>query len=412
VSGPLSTLRERIQVECGVTEGEGDSICVLSKADSNPNHEAKMVRYALTRGTMALCLYFLFISICVAKDVGVIISYKAGVVAQRNDKTVDLAMKAIVNDKDILKTDETGRAQILFNDETSVSLGSNTLLKLEDVIDDNANSAFRARIDHGIVRFITGKIVEKNPNGFSVVTPDATVGIRGTIFAVRVGNGTTTVFVTNTTKQVFVNGVLIPSGFKIVLPQGTIAPITSDDNDLIASSTSARTAQASPVNLSLPTYPAESGSFPPTALAQIPLIDVRGIKGVERHVPTNYSPLEAQLPAIAGTSASLASVVGDTTNNVVINSSNAGALSTGSGALSGTSVNSSNSSVLSAGSTTTTPSVNTALSSNNSTSLNVSVSSNPLPTVTPTNPVATVGSELSTNREYEMFSPLTRVPAK
>ena len=137
-----------------------------------------MVRYALTRGTMALCLYFLFTSISVAKDVGVIISFKAGVVAQRNDKTVDLAMKAIVNDKDILKTDETGRAQILFNDETSVSLGSNTLLKLEDVIDDNANSAFRARIDHGIVRFITGKIVEKNPKGFSVVTPDATVGIR------------------------------------------------------------------------------------------------------------------------------------------------------------------------------------------------------------------------------------------
>ena len=231
------------------------------------------------------------------------------------------------------------------------------------------------------------------------ITFELSCGIRGTIFAVRVGNGTTTVFVTNTTKQVFVNGVLIPSGFKIVLPQGTIAPITSGDNDLIASSTSARTAQASPVNLSLPTYPAESGSFPPTALAQIPLIDVRGIKGVERHVPTNYSALEAQLPAIAGTSASLASVVGDTTNNVVINSSNAGALSTGSGALSGTSVNSSNSSVLSAGSATTTPSVNTALSSNNSTSLNVSVSSNPLPTVTPTNPVATVGSELSTNRE-------------
>ena len=362
-----------------------------------------MVRYALTRGTMALCLYFLFTSISVAKDVGVIISFKAGVVAQRNDKTVDLAMKAIVNDKDILKTDETGRAQILFNDETSVSLGSNTLLKLEDVIDDNANSAFRARIDHGIVRFITGKIVEKNPKGFSVVTPDATVGIRGTIFAVRVGNGTTTVFVTNTTKQVFVNGVLIPSGFKIVLPQGTIAPITSDDNDLIASSTSARTAQASPVNLSLPTYPAESGSFPPTALAQIPLIDVRGIKGVERHVPTNYSALEAQLPAIAGTSASLASI-GEVSS---------GTLSTGNGALSGASVNSVNTSVLSAGSTAaTTPTVNTALSSNSSTSLNVSVTSNPLPTVTPTSPVATVGSELSTNREYEMFSPLTRVPAK
>ena len=341
-----------------------------------------MTRYAVLRGAMTLCLYFLFASVCAAKDVGVIISFKAGVIAQRSDQTVALEMKAIVNDKDTLTTDATGRVQILFNDDTSVSLGSNTSLKLENVIEDDANSVFKARIDHGIARFITGKIVEKNPNGFSVVTPDATVGIRGTIFSVRVGNGTTTVFVTNTTKKVFVNGILIPSGFKIILPQGTIIPITSEDNDLIASSTSTRSAQTSPANLSLPIYPAESGSLVPTGLALIPLIDVQGLKGVERHTPNNYPSHEQQLSNIARTS------------------------STGSGALSGASASSINSPILSTGSTTTpTLSGNTAFSSSSSSSLNVNISPNPLPTVSPS--VPTTGSELPTNWTYEEFSPAT-----
>ena len=149
-------------------------------------------------------------------------------------------MKSPVGDRDTLTTDATGRAQILFDDDTTVSLGSNTSLSLETVVAEGANPAFKVRMGQGIARFITGKIVEKNPDGFSVVTPDATVGIRGTIFAVRVGNGTTTVFVTNTTKQVFVNGVLVPTGFKITLPQGAPTPMRRMPKSEVSASESAR----------------------------------------------------------------------------------------------------------------------------------------------------------------------------
>ncbi len=191
-------------------------------------------------------------------------TFKAGVAAQRGGQAVELGMKSPVGEKDVLTTDATGRAQILFDDDTTVALGSNTSLSLETVVAEGANPAFRARMGQGVARFITGKIVEKNPDGFSVVTPDATVGIRGTIFGLQVGNGTTTVYVDNTTKQVFVNGVLVPFGNKITMPQGTISPLTPADVDFVLGSVAARDsappstapiASVSPVAAGVPVTP-------------------------------------------------------------------------------------------------------------------------------------------------------------
>ena len=228
-----------------------------------------MIRYALGRGAMALCLILLVASACAAKDVGQVISFKAGVTAQRGGQPVALGMKSPVDEHDVLTTDATGRAQILFDDDTTVALGSNTSLSLETVVAEGANPAFKARMGQGVARFITGKIVEKNPDGFTVVTPDATVGIRGTIFAVQVGNGITIVYVTNTTKQVFVNGILVPSGFKITLPQGTLTPLTPADMNLVAGSVATRESGSAGPALLAPPLPVTGGvAGVPTALAQ------------------------------------------------------------------------------------------------------------------------------------------------
>ena len=88
-----------------------------------------MIRYALGRGAMTLCLILLVAGTCAAKDVGQVISYKAGVTAQRGGQPVALEMKSPVGDRDVLTTDATGRAQILFDDDTTVALGSNTSLQ-------------------------------------------------------------------------------------------------------------------------------------------------------------------------------------------------------------------------------------------------------------------------------------------
>ena len=228
-----------------------------------------MIRCALGRGALALRLILLVASACAAKDVGQVISFKAGVSAQRGGQPVELGMKSPVSEKDVLTTDATGRAQVLFDDDTTVSLGSNTSLSLETVVAEGANPAFRVRMGQGVARFITGKIVEKNPEGFSVVTPEATVGIRGTIVGVSVGSGTTTVSVANTSKKVLVNGVLVPTGFKIVFPQGTISPMTPEDYNFWSVSVSARDASRGSTTQLTQSAPVAGGvPVAPTTLAQ------------------------------------------------------------------------------------------------------------------------------------------------
>lgn len=161
-----------------------------------------------------------------AAPVGKVISIRPGVVADRDGKNIPLALKSEVSVKDLIATDKTGRAQVLFDDDTTVSLGSNTRIQLEKIVASGGNPEFQAQIGQGVARFITGRIVEKNPTGFTVMTPDATIGIRGTIFIVEVSGGQTVVSVINTANHVDVNGTRVPPMHKIVMPLGTVSPMT------------------------------------------------------------------------------------------------------------------------------------------------------------------------------------------
>ncbi|WP_374290465.1 FecR domain-containing protein [Desulfovibrio desulfuricans] len=303
-----------------------------------------MIRYTLGHGALALCLILLAGTMCAAKDVGQVISYKAGVTAQRAGQPVALGMKSPVGDRDVLSTDATGRAQILFDDDTTVALGSNTSLSLETVVAEGPNPAFKARLGEGVARFITGKIVEKNPDGFSVVTPDATVGIRGTIFSLKVSDGTTVVFVSNTTKQVFVNGILVPSGFKITLPQGTVSPMTSSDFNYVSVSVTARNdASGAPVALAPPST--TSGAvIAPTSLAQAQT-NQQGF-GIDTFRHLNNAVVSGTLRnndyQDAGTFNFHVNLANGAVSNGMMKPDGLGTLTGGSGSISGASLNVSN----------------------------------------------------------------------
>ena len=295
----------------------------------------------LGRGALALCLTLLAGGVCTAKDVGQVISFKAGVTAQRDGQAVALDMKSPVGDRDTLTTDATGRAQILFDDDTTVSLGSNTSLSLETVVAEGANPAFKARMGQGVARFITGKIVEKNPDGFSVVTPDATVGIRGTIFAVRVGNGTTTVFVTNTTKQVFVNGVLVPTGFKITLPQGAPTPMTPADHNLVSGSVAANSPASGATAQLAPPSTVVGNPVTPTTLAQTPIVAQALGEGFRQTGNANVSGSLTN-EVYTGSFSFLVNLTNGNVSNGVMQSGNSDtpmAMTGGRGSISGSSLN-------------------------------------------------------------------------
>ena len=171
-------------------------------------------------------------------DIGAVIAYSPGASLLRGGVTESLAPNAGIKVSDSITTDAAGRVKILLHDDSSVSLGPNTTVDMSEYADAGSSSALGINLGSGLARIITGKIVEQNPDGFKVSCPHAVIGIRGTIITIHAakgpdGNDVTTIYVENTLRQVFVNDINVPGGYKIVLPDGTISPITPEDRRFI-----------------------------------------------------------------------------------------------------------------------------------------------------------------------------------
>jgi hypothetical protein len=219
------------------------------------------------------CLLLAGVSRAADGDVGKVITLTPGVFVERDGARTPLALNDPVRNTDTLITDDTGRARILFHDDGAVTLGPNTSLALVEVLPEGDAPTFKAHVAQGLARFITGRIVEQNPKGFSVSTPEGTAGIRGTIFVLQTGNGQTTLYVVNATRDVVLNDVSVPSGFKMSLPGGSPVPMTPADvavTQTVAAAPSSSTESAAPeqaVAASLDT----GDSLASTALADLGL---------------------------------------------------------------------------------------------------------------------------------------------
>jgi len=186
--------------------------------------------------------------------IGTVISLQAGVFALRDGQEVPLELKSSIQEKDTIITNSTGKVQIILNDDTTLALAPNSRLLMEEFSMDTVNPVIRTNLTQGLVRSITGIIVEQNPDGFSMTTPNASIAIRGTIFAVEYENDNTSTYVFNTKKQVLVNGLEIPSGSQYSTLSGDIIPITQDTfreiNELTNIATTVQTGQVSQTNTS------------------------------------------------------------------------------------------------------------------------------------------------------------------
>jgi hypothetical protein len=221
-------------------------------------------------------------------EIGQLISVVPGVFAAREGKSVPLALHSPVEASDVIRTDATGRARILFNDDSTVAIGGDTSLEMRDFADSGAKPVFDVHLMQGVARVVTGRVVEMNPSGFRVTTPEAHVGIRGTIVSLRSANGVTTVYVENTTREVHVNDIPIPGGQKIILPGDSphSEPITPEDrrglgrdlavlggNGVAAAAPEPEMTERLPAETPLAYVSADGGTAPPdTPLKTLPLV--------------------------------------------------------------------------------------------------------------------------------------------
>ncbi len=94
---------------------------------------------------------------------------------------------------DVIKTDKRGTAQLLFADKTKMVIGPLSQVTIDRFVfhGPSKDGAFSINALRGSFRFITGVSAK---NSYSISTPVATIGVRGTKFDGHVGeDGTTTI---------------------------------------------------------------------------------------------------------------------------------------------------------------------------------------------------------------------------
>lgn len=175
--------------------------------------------------------FFIFTVSAVAADIGTVIKITPGVSLTRDGQTQPLALKDGIRADDIINTDASGKVQIIFTDDSTLSLGNSTNFHMRDYAEGTGDANFQGHLGKGVARVITGFIVEQNPQGFKLSTPLGVAGIRGTIVSLRHMSQQSTICVENTSKQVVFNGVSLQEGFKMEITSSghQVSRITQED---------------------------------------------------------------------------------------------------------------------------------------------------------------------------------------
>jgi hypothetical protein len=107
---------------------------------------------------------------------------------ERNKVITAAKVKDELMENDILVTGRNGSMGVILQDNSVMSIGSNTHLAISKFVFEPADEklSFTAQIEKGTVVYLTGLIAKLNHSGVKFDTPTAVCGIRGTHFAIKV----------------------------------------------------------------------------------------------------------------------------------------------------------------------------------------------------------------------------------
>jgi hypothetical protein len=93
-----------------------------------------------------------------------------------------------VFETDSLRTGADGRLGITLKDDTRVSLGPNSEVRVDKFVYAPADGQLGLMLyfARGVVAYVSGRIAKLSPDSIRLVTPAAIVGVRGTTLAFQV----------------------------------------------------------------------------------------------------------------------------------------------------------------------------------------------------------------------------------
>jgi hypothetical protein len=105
-----------------------------------------------------------------------------------------LTTKSPLFENDQLLTGKEGRIQIMFTDNTIISLGRQASLKISEyVYNKDQTGKLSTNVSEGVFRVMGGILTKTSPDNFKTLTPSGNIGIRGSMYTGRVAKGETVV---------------------------------------------------------------------------------------------------------------------------------------------------------------------------------------------------------------------------
>jgi hypothetical protein len=109
----------------------------------------------------------------------------------RAGKAVPAKLGETLFEADSLRTGANGRLGITLQDDTRLSLGPNTEIRLDRFAFAPAEGqfAFVLKLVRGVAAYVSGRIAKLAPDAIRLETPAAIVGVRGTTLVLRSESG-------------------------------------------------------------------------------------------------------------------------------------------------------------------------------------------------------------------------------
>jgi hypothetical protein len=150
----------------------------------------QLTHFTAIKAWLALMLFCVASLSWAAQVAGTIVQLSGPLMARKADGAMRvLSMKSEVESGDTLVTEKNTYAMVKFIDNSEITLKPSTTFKVENFSydagkPDGDNASFN--LVKGGLRSVTGLLGKRNKEKFSMKTPSATIGIRGTTFIAEI----------------------------------------------------------------------------------------------------------------------------------------------------------------------------------------------------------------------------------
>ena len=126
-------------------------------------------------------LYLFLMTEILFGSVGKVVTSRGEVTVLRGQNQLVVKTGLEIEEKDTIKTSSNGKLQIMFADDTLITIGKESEFSVKEYLfDNNTNSKASFGISKGTFRAITGAIGKIAPQNFKLTSKSASIGIRGT----------------------------------------------------------------------------------------------------------------------------------------------------------------------------------------------------------------------------------------